>query len=203
MNSLYIMIALLHLSAIMSPGPDVTLIIGNTLSKGRAVGFQTVLGIVTGIACFLLATLFGFTQFIYSNSLIFKVIAFLSGMYLMYIGIKIIFPSYPQEKSESSTFLKKFHHPYLQGMITNLLNPKALLYFIGLFSRKEFQNDPWNIASILWIVSIIGFSSIVLLISIEKIGNKLKAVLSKIEIGFGIFMIVFAFQILYFAFMMK
>ena len=197
------MIALLHLSAIMSPGPDVTLIIGNTLSKGRAVGFQTVLGIVTGIACFLLATLFGFTQFIYNNPLIFKVIAFLSGMYLMYIGIKIIFPNYPQEQSESSTFLKKFHHPYLQGLITNLLNPKALLYFIGLFSRKEFQNDPWNIASILWIVSIVGFSSIVMLISFEKIGNKLKALLSKIEIGFGLFMIVFAFQILYFAFMMK
>lgn len=202
--SSYIFIALLHLTAIMSPGPDVTLIISNTLSKGRWQGFLTVLGIVTGIAIFLSATLLGFTQFIYQNTTIFKIIAFLSGFYLMYLGIKIIFPTYSQESNENKKFkLPKLQSSYLQGLITNLLNPKALLYFIGLFSRQEFQQNSLSIALLLWAVSLLGFTSIVSLISLPKISAFIQGFLSKIEIAFGILMVAFAFQILYFAFMMK
>lgn len=199
----YLFIALLHLTAIMSPGPDVTLIISNTLSKGKWQGFLTVLGVVTGIAIFLCATLLGFTQFVYQNTAIFKIIAFLSGFYLMYLGIKIIFPTYQQSTSSKKRILPKLHSSYLQGLITNLLNPKALLYFIGLFSRKEFHQDTFTIAIILWGVSLLGFSCIVSLISLPKISLIMQRFLSKIEMAFGILMVIFSFQILFFAFMMK
>ena len=200
----YLFLALLHLTAIMSPGPDVTLIISNTLSKGRIQGILTVLGIVTGIALFLTATLLGFTQYIYQNTTVFKIVAFLSGLYLMYIGIKIIFPSYQQTAEDKKNDQKfKLQSSYSQGLITNLLNPKALLYFIGLFSRPEFQQNSLPVAIILWSVSIAGFSSMVFLISLPKISKTIEKFLSKIEVVFGILMIVFAFQILYFAFMMK
>ncbi len=200
----YFFIALLHLTAIMSPGPDVTLIISNTLSKGKFQGFLTVLGVVTGIAIFLAATLLGFTQYIYQNTTVFKIIAFLSGFYLMYLGIKIIFPSYQHKEDEYEKPKKiKLQSSYLQGLITNLLNPKALLYFIGLFSRPEFQKNSIPVAITLWLVSLFGFSAIVSVISIPKISDFMQNFLSKIEIAFGILMVIFSFQILYFAFMMK
>lgn len=202
--SSYLFIATLHLTAILSPGPDVTLIISNTLSKGRWQGFLTTLGIISGIAVFLTATLLGFTQFIYQNTMIFKIIAFLSGFYLMYLGIKIIFPTYSQKNEENKKFkLPKLQSSFLQGFVTNLLNPKALLYFIGLFSRQEFQQNSLTIAILLWGVSLIGFSSIVALISLPKISFFMQGFLKKLEIVFGILMVIFAFQILYFAFMMK
>lgn len=202
--SSYLFIALLHLTAILSPGPDVTLIISKTLSKGRWQGFLSVLGITTGIAIFLAATLLGFTQYIYQNPTVFKIIAFLSGFYLMFLGIKIIFPTYSLTNNKNKKFhLAKLQSSYLQGLITNLLNPKALLYFIGLFSRQEFQENSLPIALLLWGVSLFGFSAIVSLIALPKISAFMQGFLKKIEIIFGILMIVFAFQILYFAFMMN
>ncbi len=128
----------------------------------------------------------------------------------MYLGIKIIFPSYSQspqnnEDSDENEFkpISKLQHPYVQGLITNLLNPKALLYFIGLFSRKEFQTHAIELALTLWVVSLCGFSLIVYLIGIDYLAQKVKAILAKIEIGFGILMIVFSFQIIFYAFMIK
>ncbi len=194
-------VGILHLMAILTPGPDIALITSNSIAHGRKSGVLTALGIVTGIFCFLLASTLGFTQLIYSNKILFQVIAYISGIFVIILGTKIIFPSYSQENSKNVERAKM--HPYLQGLITNLLNPKALLYFLALFSRDDFKDHALWVAVVIFFVSLFGFTTLAMLLTIETFSNFFKKIIGKIEFVFGILMIIFGGQILFFAFTQK
>ena len=129
-------IGLIHLVALVSPGPDFVVACRNTLMYSRFIGIYTAVGFGLGICVHISYAVFGLSWLIANNELIFTVIQYLGAFYLILIGIQSLrsFQSQiGQETVSASSRISPFRAVRI-GFITNVLNPKATLFFLSLFS---------------------------------------------------------------------
>ena len=123
--------ALAHLLAVMTPGPDTAIIFHQSFTKGRRASIFTALGIGFGIFVHCFFAISGISLLIYSNDEAKLFIKIFGGLYLLYIGLSFFIFKSSSDSNEPKSFLQ---NPFLIGLITNLLNVKAFLFTVSLFS---------------------------------------------------------------------
>jgi len=135
---MFLSAAIAHLLAVMSPGPDTAIIFQQSFAKGRNSGILTALGIGFGIFLHCLLAISGISILLYSTEEARFVIKILGASYLIYVGFQSLLL---QDSSEPKTRTTIFTHPFLIGLITNILNIKAFLFTVSLFSFINLQPD--------------------------------------------------------------
>ena len=139
--------ALAHLLAVMSPGPDTAIIFHQSFVKGRVQGILTALGIGFGIFIHCFFAISGISLLIYSSAEAKFFIKCLGALYLLYLGISF-FITKKSSKSKDTKVL--FKNPFVIGLVTNLLNIKAFLFTVSLFSFINL--DPSSLMSIIYLL---------------------------------------------------
>lgn len=129
-------VALVHLLAVISPGPDFLMIVRNSLVYSRRTGIFSAIGLGFGIMVHIAYSLVGIGLLISQSIVLFNVIKFLGAGYLIYIGVMSLISksSNLDVKGEEQ---KKDISPFAAlriGFITNVTNPKATLFFLSLFT---------------------------------------------------------------------
>lgn len=123
-------VAVIHLLAVMSPGPDFIMTIHNTLKYSRRSGIYSAIGLGLGIAVHVTYCLVGIAVIISKSVVLFSIIKYLGAAYLIYIGIKALRskrgPDYGSEEHvpQDISPLKALR----SGFLTNVTNPKATLF---------------------------------------------------------------------------
>ena len=149
-------VALLNLLAAMSPGPDFVMSVKNSLNYSRKTGIFTGIGIGLGIGIHITYCAAGI-GFIISKSLtVFTIIKFIGAAYLIYMGVRSIFTNKSSIKiteEKQPTDLTKFQAIKI-GFLTNLLNPKATLFFLGLFTFVINHETPLHVILIISFIMI-------------------------------------------------
>ena len=135
---MFLSAAIAHLLAVMSPGPDTAIIFQQSFAKGRNSGILTALGIGFGIFLHCLLAISGISILLYSTEEARFIIKILGASYLIYVGSQSFLL---QDASEPKTRTTIFTHPFLIGLITNILNIKAFLFTVSLFSFINLQPD--------------------------------------------------------------
>ena len=135
---MFLSAAIAHLLAVMSPGPDTAIIFQQSFAKGRNSGILTALGIGFGIFLHCLLAISGISIVLYSTEEARFIIKILGASYLIYVGFQSLLL---QDASEVKTRTTIFTHPFLIGLITNILNIKAFLFTVSLFSFINLQPD--------------------------------------------------------------
>ena len=130
--------ALAHLLAVMSPGPDTAIIFHQSFAKGRVQGILTALGIGFGIFIHCFFAISGISLLIYSSDEAKFFIKFMGAIYLLYLGTSF-FISKKSSKTDESKVL--FKNPFIIGFVTNLLNVKAFLFTVSLFSFINLDSN--------------------------------------------------------------
>ena len=130
--------ALAHLLAVMSPGPDTAIIFHQSFAKGRVQGILTAVGIGFGIFVHCFFAISGISLLIYSSDEAKFFIKFMGAIYLLYLGISF-FISKKSSKTDESKVL--FKNPFIIGFVTNLLNVKAFLFTVSLFSFINLDSN--------------------------------------------------------------
>lgn len=188
-------VGLIHLVALVSPGPDFVVVCRNSLLYSRTIGIYTAVGFGLGICIHISYAVFGLSWLIANNELIFTVIQYLGAFYLMLIGIQSLrsFQSQiGQETTTSSSRISPFRAVRI-GFITNVLNPKATLFFLGLFSTMlnptVSELTLVVIAVLLVVTTILWFSLVALLISHTRFTTVLKRYEKTAHQFFGVLLI--------------
>ncbi|MDA9868777.1 LysE family translocator [Gammaproteobacteria bacterium] len=135
---MFLSAAIAHLLAVMSPGPDTAIIFQQSFAKGRNSGILTALGIGFGIFLHCLLAISGISILLYSTEEARFIIKILGASYLIYVGLQSLLL---QDASEPKTQATIFTHPFFIGLITNILNIKAFLFTVSLFSFINLQPD--------------------------------------------------------------
>jgi RhtB (resistance to homoserine/threonine) family protein len=188
-------IGLIHLVALVSPGPDFVVACRNTLMYSRSIGIYTAVGFGLGICIHISYAVFGLSWLIANNELIFTVIQYLGAFYLMLIGFQSLrsFQSHVEQNAASvSNMITPFRAVRI-GFITNVLNPKATLFFLSLFSTMLTPTvgklTLVVIAVLLVVTTILWFSLVAILISHPRFTTVLKRYEKTIQQFFGVLLI--------------
>ena len=123
--------ALAHLIALTSPGPDTAIVLRQVSLHGRVEGIKAAIGIGLGIYVHCLLAINGISLIILSNDLYKLIISLIGGAYIFYLGMTM-FVSNSQAITEINNNQSK--NSFLNGLITNIFNIKAFLFFVSLFS---------------------------------------------------------------------
>jgi len=111
------------------PGPDTALVIRAAMRSGRTGAIKTAAGICSGLLVWGCLTAGGLTAFLTSFPTAYRVIAFLGGLYLLYLG----WHSWKFARFENGVPAKNLgNSPYASGLITNLLNPKIAVFYLSV-----------------------------------------------------------------------
>ncbi len=130
--------AVISLLAAISPGPDFAIVMKNCLSAGTfRAGFLTSLGVACALLIHVTYCLFGLAIVIQESPVLFLILKYIGAAYLFYLGIMLLkekmSPEGPPKIPDAE--IKKKHRPFLGGFLCNLLNPKATLFILSLFSQ--------------------------------------------------------------------
>jgi threonine/homoserine/homoserine lactone efflux protein len=132
----------------MTPGPDMALVLRNSIRGGRAAGFRTMAGISVGLIGWGLASAFGVAAILAASSTVFTMLKIAGGVYLVYLGIQTFRALRRNERVERSTG-RASGSPFRQGLVTNLLNPKLAVFFTTLLPQFISPGDPYVAKSLL------------------------------------------------------
>ena len=129
----------------MSPGPDMLLIIRNTLGQsGKQRAIFTVLGIAAGLAIHISVSIAGLAIILSQSDLLYSIVRYLGAAYLAYIGLKSLLSRSHLKIHDggSAAHQKPNSEAFREGLFTNLLNPKVTLYILSLFTQLIDPNSP-------------------------------------------------------------
>ena len=135
---MFVSAAIAHLLAVMSPGPDTAIVFHQSLAKGRTHGVLTALGIGSGIFIHCLFAISGISLLIYSSDEAKLIIKSLGGLYLLYVGMSFFLVKQSSKADEAKVL---FDNPFIIGLATNLLNVKAFLFTVSLFSFINLDSN--------------------------------------------------------------
>ena len=125
--------ALAHLIALTSPGPDTAIVLRQVSLHGRIEGFKASLGIGIGIYIHCNLAVNGISIIIVSNELYKFLISLVGGTYIMYLGISMLTNDINNVSKENIS-VQTNKNSFLAGLVTNIFNVKAFLFFVSLFT---------------------------------------------------------------------
>lgn len=193
---------LVHLLALISPGPDFFLACRNSIQYSSTIGMWTAVGFGMGVAIHISYTLFGLTWASAQSNFLLDLIKYLGAIYLIYLGISSIF----SKRTLIQTTTEHTPHPNINrfvairmGFLTNLLNPKATLFFLSLFTiiiGPEVKLSVIILLSFILVSStIIWFSWVAIFLDQQKIRNLIEAYQLEFNRFFGLLLIVIGIRI--------
>ena len=127
----------------LSPGPAVFLVLSQAMRLGFKGSVRGVFGIITGELIFFSLSALGLGALLIASQPLFLFIKYVGAAYLVYLGLKMIWESFKRQALTASETRVKAK-PYRQGLLMQLSNPKAILFFTALLPQFIDPTAPAN-----------------------------------------------------------
>ncbi len=191
------------------PGPNTALILKTVPQHGRTAGIFNLAGIVSGFYVHGIFSILGLSALILKTSQAFFVLKFLGSIYLLYLGVTSLWQAFRSKHTSAKTrnpenyeiVSRKNNRLFLEGFLTNLLNPKASIFYLAVFPQFiNLEGNPMLESIILVvihsIVVVIWFSFII--IALVKITHALSSIKFKrvVQGATGSLMLWFGYRLL-------
>jgi len=117
------------------PGADTALVTRNALVLGMRGARWTILGICTGCLIHATASALGLSAILATSARAYETVKYVGAAYLVWIGVQGILRARDGGSAGPSTALGmtaggRGGHPFTQGFLTNILNPKVALFYL-------------------------------------------------------------------------
>lgn len=191
-------LAVIHCLALVSPGPDFAIIIKTSTQQSRQTALMCAIGISVAILVHSLLSLMGISLMIQQSEIAYLLVQIIGVSYLAYMGFGALVSVTKSFKNQTrltpeteTTFeqseLKKDHQPHFDaissikgfqlGLYTNLLNPKALIFFITIFTvlvtPQVTVETKVASATLLFILSLMWFCFLAIILTKPAIQQKM------------------------------
>lgn len=179
---------------VITPGPNMAIVIRNSIIHSRSAGVYTAGGLAFGNLIHITYCLIGIGFLISKSILLFNVVKWLGAAYLIYLGIKSL-RAQPHPPINQSGLTTSFTciSALRTGFLTDLLNPKATLFFLALFTQIIRPGTPL-LAQIVYGFTIVAlefgcFAILAAIIGHHSVRQRVEAVSHWIERVTGVVLI--------------
>jgi len=197
----FLTVIFIHLLGVMSPGPDFVMISKNSFIYSRKVGIYSSMGLALGILVHVTYSLVGIGFIISKSILLFSALKFLGAGYLIYIGYKSLKAKPQQITSQAKNAGNEMKNlaAVKMGFLTNVLNPKATLFFFALFTQVINQTTP-KIIQVgygleMSLMTFAWFSFVAIVLSHKSIKERFGSIQHYLEKAFGAILIALGIKV--------
>lgn len=123
----------------ISPGPGMLYVLARSLQGGRRVGLASSFGTALGGMFHVAAAAFGLSLLLARSAMAFALVKYCGAAYLVYLGVKTLTAKedgMPQDAAPAKG------SPFLQGVLTEMLNPKTALFFLAFIPQFVDHTAP-------------------------------------------------------------
>ena len=144
----------------ITPGPDMLYIIGRSTTQGWRAGASAALGIGAGCVVHIAAAALGLSAVLAASATAFTILKIVGAVYLVYVGISLIraartsSPAAPRVALAPATLRTVF----IQGFLTNVLNPKVALFFLAFLPQFIDSDAPSKPLAFLFLGAVFNFN---------------------------------------------
>ena len=184
---------------IVTPGPDMLYVITRGVTQGRAAGILSAMGVTLGLLVHTLFAALGLAVLLQTSAVAFSIVKYAGVVYLVYLGVKAIKEKSRFTPGEQKQFAN-FRTIFLQGTLSNVLNPKVALFFLAFlpqFVDPEHGQVPLQMVVLGIVFAVFGFIFLVTLgyfsggigywlFSRPFIADKLRWLTGTVLIGLGV-----------------
>jgi len=125
------------------PGADMALVTRNVLAVGRRRAMLTIAGICAGCVIHATASALGLSAILATSATAFNVVKTLGAGYLIWIGIQSIREAgQPATVASDDSARRARLGPFLQGFLTNILNPKVAVFYLTFLPQFISPGEP-------------------------------------------------------------
>ena len=153
---------------ILAPGPDFMLVMRNTVRGGRRAGWVTGCGTLSGLTVWALAAALGLSALLRVSHVAYDVLRFCGAAYLIWLGVTSLV-SFRRKRADPASTAPDLAalgqapvrpgRAYLNGMLSNLLNPKISVFFMAFlpaFVPAGASTSQFSLALGAWFIAETG-----------------------------------------------
>lgn len=148
----------------LMPGPDVLLVMTRSAAQGWRAGSAAALGIGSGVMLHVLAAAIGLSALLATSATAFTLVKWIGAAYIVYVGVKLLRQTSAAQAAAPLATPPKlgYRKIFLQGFLTNVLNPKVAIFFLAFVPQFISADAPskalafvilggiFNVNSMLW-----------------------------------------------------
>jgi threonine/homoserine/homoserine lactone efflux protein len=141
-----------------TPGPGMLYVLSRTLAGGKRDGILSSLGTFLGGMVHVIAAAAGLSVVLATSALAFSVVKFAGAAYLIYLGLKLMLHAKRDLTADNITITSRKGSPFMQGIVTEALNPKTALFFLSFIPQFVTKQSAHAFAAFV----LLGLISVVL-----------------------------------------
>ncbi|MFC3033168.1 LysE family translocator [Pseudoalteromonas fenneropenaei] len=198
----FILIALAHFFAVASPGPDFAVVLKQSVQHGRSNALWTSAGIALGILVHVAYCLMGVAILLSQSESLFNALKYVAGAYLLYIGIQALRAkpaSGDAAQGKVQELPESAFKALRRGFLVNVLNPKATLFFLSLFTLIISPQTPSLVQGAyglyMAIATWVWFSSLSLILSKTSVRQFFHRAGHWFDRGIGVILVALAIRV--------
>ena len=204
----FLSLAVVHLLAVVAPGPDFAVAVRQSVRFGRKAGIYTSLGIGAGISVHVIYTLIGVGALLHTTPWLMIAAKWLGAAYIFYLGVKflaskpgsaagVVTEGKPEEMKQSP------RQAFVIGFMTNATNPKATLFFLAVFTTIVSAQTPLPVqlfyGAWMCLVNAAWFVLVSVAFSTAAVRQRFLSASHWFERAMGVLLIGFALRLLFMA----
>lgn len=204
MLTLFLTVAVLHIVALVTPGPDFFFVSQTAVSRSRKEAMMGVLGITGGVMVWSGVALLGLNLILEKMAWLHNIIMIGGGLYLCWMGYQMLRSALKKEKVTQELPAVELAHggrSFLKGLLTNLSNPKAIIYFGSVFSLFVSNDvgsaERWGLFVMIALETFAWFTIVASLFAMpqmrrgyQRLAKWIDGVAGALFAGFGIHLII-------------
>lgn len=195
-------LAVIHLFAVASPGPDFTAVMRETISFSLRNGLVASLGIAVGNFVLILFSVFGANYLISQHPEYLRWIQVLGAAYLFYLGVQSV-KSFARGLSQKGSVSNEapmvtnasLGKSFVNGFVTTMGNPKAIMYFVSLsaqvMSIEQSAADLSILIGMLVLITGVWFTFLAMMVGNSKVRPQLVKNKIYLELLMGLVLILY------------
>jgi threonine efflux protein len=198
----FLTIAIAHLFAVASPGPDFAVVLRQSVRSGTRAAIWTSLGVGSAILLHVAYCLLGVALILSQSPALFSAMKLVAAAYLFYLGVQSIRASLVQEgegEGQSTEAVHTASRAFVLGFLTNGLNPKATLFFLALFTVVINPVTPMQIqiayGLYLALATFVWFALLSLVLGVPSVRSFILRMGAWLERAMGAILIIISLQI--------
>ncbi|MEZ9763340.1 LysE family translocator [Vibrio splendidus] len=137
LDSIWLFVVIVFFIAII-PGPNALLVLSTALTQRKLFAFVNVLGVSCGFFFHAFISANGISLLLSNTPMVFEGLKWTGVLYLSWLGYNHFRAARRAQKGMLSVISasgSKLYNQFFKGLLTNLLNPKIVLFYLSIFPQ--------------------------------------------------------------------